>query len=434
MQFRSCVLLLLLCSCVSYAAVQTDGPMVGAVTFKEAKVFLRTDSSARVQVEFSKYSNMSQAVRTDIEMTRYADDFTKIVTLSGLYPNTKYYYRVLVDQQPQQIEPFPSFVTFPYIGEDKEYSFGLLSDAGNDASNPAGVYGVLASFIPSFVVQIGDWDHRDPANLREMRKMHREVRGRGSAAGIDFSRYLAPRFPIFHVWDDHDYGMNDGDYTFAEKDSALQAFLEYFPLPDMPNPSAGLWHSFRYGKTEVFMLDTRSNRDPNDSVDDGSKSMLNGEGISNDQKTWLFDQLLASTAKWKFITSGSPFNPTCKSDDGWGAFNNERQEIVDFIADNSIKGVIVLSGDIHSGGGFDNGTNSGLIEMTVPHTNMKGPPEWPGYTTAEPGVWSEGIMPGGESAGFGWINVLNNPDRVELQVRGEQGDLRSSYTVYLDET
>lgn len=429
-------------SCIANSAVQTDGPMVGAVTHIRAKVFLRTDEPAKVQVEYSEFSDMSNSLKTPEEITRYSDDLTKIVSLKGLVPSTKYYYRILVDDAPQQTGAYPSFTTFARQGRDSEFSFGLLSDVGNYAKNPAGVYRTIASFEPSFVLQIGDLDHRDPVTLREMRQMHRDVRGLGvgfgSYAGADFSRYLAPTVPFFHMWDDHDYGMNDGDYTFSEKANAIKAFREYYPVTDLPNPEAGIWHKFRYSQAEFYVLDTRSNRDPNDTVDDENKSMLDGENIENDQKTWLFNNLLTSTAKWKFITSGSPFNPTCKPSDGWGAFVTEHDEIVDFVNDNNIKGVIIISGDIHSGGALDDGTNSGLIEFSVPHTNMQMSPDHTGFTTQRPGTWSEFVNPGvsattGSNAGFGWMTVLTNPDRVEIKVVQESGLVNNTYTVLLDE-
>jgi len=159
--------------------------------------------------------------------------------------------------------------------------------------------------------------------------------------------------------------------------------------------------------------------------------MLDGENIKNDQKTWLLNGLRRSNAKWKFITSGVNFNPTCKPADSWGGFTTEQQEIVDFVNDNNISGVIIISGDLHSGGAIDDGTNSGIIEFSVPHTNMQMREDHPtGVTTTTPGEWSEFQDSGVGNAGFGWIQVLTNPDRVVIEVRDEQGALRRSYTVY----
>lgn len=419
----------------AFAVVQTDGPLVGGVSFNKAKVFLRTNLPADVQIEYSVSPNLLDGVFTDVEHTLPSDDFTRIIELSNLLPNTIYYYRVVVDGQPQQVAPYPRFKTFPFPNRDRNFGFAVVADVGNAANNPAQVYETIANFRPGFLLQIGDWDHRDPSTLSDMRKMHREVRGVTTASGFDFNRFIASAIPIFHVWDDHDYGMNDGDYTFEAKPEALQAFYEYYPTADeLPNPEAGIWQKFSYAQAEFYMLDVRSNRDPNGDEDNSDKSMLNGEGIRNDQKSWLLNSLLRSTAKWKFVTSGVNFNPTCKPADSWGAFTTEWAEIVNFVKNNNISGVIILSGDLHSGGAIDDGTNSGLVEFSVPHTNMQMPEEHPtGVTTVTPGVWSEGLDSGVNSAGFAWVQVSSNPDRVSLEVRDEQGALRKSYLVTLEE-
>lgn len=415
----------------SFAAIQTDGPMAGGVSYKGGKIFLRTDAAADVQVEYSTVADMTGSLFSDIEFTRPSADYTKIIEITRLAPNTVYYYRVLVDGQPQQVEPYPEFKTFPVPNMASDYGFAVVSDVGNAENNPAAVYETIASFNPGFLLQIGDWDHRDPATLGDMRKMHRQVRGNGMLSGRDFNDSIASAIPLFHVWDDHDYGMNDGDYTFVAKPDALRAYYEYYPTAEnLPNPDAGIWQKFAYAQSEFFMLDVRSNRDPNSDEDNSDKSMLDGEDIENDQKTWLLNGLRRSTAKWKFITSGVNFNPTCKPADSWGAFTTERQEIVDFVNDNDISGVIIISGDLHSGGAIDDGTNSGIIEFSVPHTNMQMREDHPtGVTTTTPGEWSEFLDGGVGNAGFGWIQVLTNPDRVVIEVRDEQGALRRSYTV-----
>ena len=57
--------------------------------------------------------------------------------------------------------------------------------------------------------------------------------------------------------------------------------------------------------------------------------------------------------------SSVPFNPGTKPYDAWGGFLDERGELLQFIEDNNITGVVVMTGDIHSGGAMDDGTNSG---------------------------------------------------------------------------
>ena len=116
---------------------------------------------------------------------------------------------------------------------------------------------------------------------------------------------------------------------------------------------AGIWHRFTYGQAEFFMLDVRSQRDPATDPDGPGKSMLNGGGIPNGQKQWFLDGLAGSAATWKFVVCGVTFNPACKEGEGWGAYATERQEVLDFIAQNEITGVIFITGDAHSGGAID---------------------------------------------------------------------------------
>jgi alkaline phosphatase D len=432
MKFRAllfCCLgsLIFLASTSAPAAVQTDGPLVGGVTDTSAKIFTRTDTTAFVTVEFSEDPFFASAIQTFPALTTILGDFTAILTLNGLRPEATYYYRILVDGIPQQVAPFPSFITFPPPDTSKGFRFVILSDLVNTRkipTLPASVYAQVATEEPAFVLQIGDFDHRDPETLREMRRMHRENRGLYTASGIDFFFNIALRFPLFHVYDDHDYGINNGDKTFSGRANALRAFQEYYPTPDLANPTAGIWHKFTHGQAEFFMLDLRSQRDPNTASDGPNKSMLDGNRIPNGQKDWLKAGLLASTARWKFIVSTVCFNPTCKPKDSWGAFPTERAEILSFIRQNDIHGVIVLSGDLHSGGGIDDGTNSGLPEMNVPHTNLLSGDSGP------KGKWSEGIISGNDGAsGYALVTVGTNPDQVILEVKGVQGELRKRLLV-----
>lgn len=125
--------------------------------------------------------------------------------------------------------------------------FAVVSDLINVRKYPnviAPVYSTISNENPAFVIQIDDFDHRNPTKLNAMRKMHRQVRGSQTASGRDFTDYIATKFPVFHVWDDHDYGMNNGDKTFSGKSDAIRAFKEYYPIPPLANPNASIWHKF----------------------------------------------------------------------------------------------------------------------------------------------------------------------------------------------
>lgn len=406
----------------------TDGPLVGAVTAHSAAIFARASSASTVQVLYSPNSDLSGATLSDLVSAAEDKDFTALVPLRDLPVETRIYYDILVDGQSQLQEPLPSFVTFPE--RPVAFTVGLLADLATvDQERSAPAYAALAATNPAFVIQLGDFDHRDPLILPCMQQMHREVRSPGTASGLDFDTYIARQFPFFHVWDDHDFGENNADKTFPGKADALQAFQEYYPTLPLPNPQAGIWHSFRYGQAEFFLLDCRAQRDPAADEDGPDKSMLDGDDLPDGQKQWLLNGLLHSTATWKFIVSSVPFNPRCKPADSWGAYTTERQEILDFIRAARIHGVVVISADAHTGGAIDDGSNSGLREISVPHTNLS---ESDSRDQACPGwCWSEGKIPGQGHPGFALVHVATDPDRAWLETYGEDGTLRQSFLINL---
>jgi alkaline phosphatase D len=387
----------------------TDAPLIGAVTDTKAKVFIRADGAyTNIQVQWCTDStfagcvgNVSPPYSTSISSGR--SDQTALIAVSGLTPNTKYFHRILQNSIVQTTPPYPSFWTFPSPTLNAtELRFAVVADLNtvSDApALPAEPYASIASIpastgpLPSFVLQIGDMDHRDPNGLTQMRSMYRDVRGGTRQAGVDFARYIAPRFPVQHVWDNHDYtGDNRPDRTSSQRKSAIQAFKEYWPMPDSltpqyPNPMDGIWHMLTYGNMDVILLDLRAQRDPKNELPEARRSMLGDSPINGatQQKQWLKDRLRENPTRWKIVVSSVSFNRTVKTGASnapyasWGRYNTERQEIVDYIMNpaNGIKNVLVISGDMHSGGSIDDGTNTGSAmyakgppEASVPHTNI----------------------------------------------------------------
>jgi alkaline phosphatase D len=390
----------------------THGPLVGAVRPRAAKIWVRTNGPAAMHLDYSPSAGFDAALVSGVVQTIQGSDFTGTVRLSGLSPETTYFYRVWLNGA--ALPDVYRFTTSPQDAALRTFSFAVLSDFSRAA---APVYAMVAQDNPTFIIFLGDWDHSDPPTLTKMRAMHRRMRGGESPVGLDFIRYLR-RFPFYHVWDDHDFGIDDADKTFAGKPEALQAFREYFPSPALPSAD-GIWHAFRYAQAQFLMLDLRSQRDPNNTPDGPNKSILGSQ-----QKAWLKEKLLQSTAQWKFLISTVPFNPDTKPQDSWAAFPTERREIVTFIQDNQLTGVIVLSGDLHSGGGLDNGMNADLPELSVPNANMTPSKCW---TAATPGTWSEGIICGMGHPGYGLITV--SPELVTLRIKGVDGSTRLSLEV-----
>lgn len=93
---------------------------------------------------------------------------------------------------------------------------------------------------------------------------------------------------------------------------------------------------------EGFILDCRSQRDPEEDPDNASKSMLDGNNLgATGELQWLKDGLLTSTARWKVVFSSVVINSTTKFPDGWAGYQTEWQALREFIESNRIQNVVL---------------------------------------------------------------------------------------------
>jgi alkaline phosphatase D len=408
----------------------TVGPYVTAVSHDAATVVVRTDAPCRLVVEASPGADAPETSSVVGEgVTTSEGDLTARLRLEGLQPDTRYRYRLLQGDTPLQLASPRSFSTAPGPSEAVDLTIGFVSDALSHDGEPALAYASLGQQGPQLVLQIGDLDHRDPGRtapweLESWRRMHREQLAEFDA-GRTLDRSILADVAFFHTWDDHDYGNNDADGEAPWRDLALQAFQEYFPLPpDAPNPERGVWYALRWGQAEIFLLDLRSQRSPSEAEDDEDKSMLDHHRIDGGQLQWLLRQLEASDATWKIIVSSSCWNPYGKQSDSWAAYGYEQRELLQRMAEMGLSGVMVISGDMHSGGGIDDGRFAGLPEMSVPATNIN----LDNCTGGRCGNWSEGIQVGEEPAGFSTVSLhydqSSGVHRAVLRTWSERGDER----------
>ena len=149
--------------------------------------------------------------------------------------------------------------------------------------------------------------------------------------------------------------------------AARQAMLEWNPIPVLPagatEPAARrLYRSLRWGAhLELFVLDTRSHRDPRyrRDTDAAPKTMLGAQ-----QKAWLLDGLRRSTATWQVVVSSVPLSIEGGNErdpqgqiyrDSWPAGNpgnpygyaRELREIAQAVAALPRANVLFLTGDQH---------------------------------------------------------------------------------------
>ena len=126
----------------------------------------------------------------------------------------------------------------------------------------------------------------------------------------------------------------------------MAVWKRYWPNPGFGTEKCeGVFFKYRYGGVDFFFLDCRYHRDPNKMIDGPEKTML-GQA----QLKWLKDELAGSSAPFKVLVSGSVWT-TKKGDggDAWSSYETERNALFDWIMEEGIGGVVLLSGDTHTG-------------------------------------------------------------------------------------
>ena len=230
------------------------------------------------------------------------------------------------------------------------------------------------------------------------------------------------------------------------------------------------------GNCEFFFLDTRANANSpvhafhyDDLTNVWSFQPPPGHSILGaEQMEWLKTGLQNSTADWKFIVGGVPFNPQLKmlidfglefqdlpltiaGNDGtgfrlaasfagyWAGYPEDVETLTNFVSDNKLRNLIFISGDTHHNV-MDDGTNSFFPELNASGLSVTGTnlayfidlfaPLF-GFPAARDSLWNRG----GNGLGnmnfknaFGKIEVFGN-DSVRLCVIDEDNLPISCFSV-----
>jgi alkaline phosphatase D len=302
----------------------TQGPMVGALTPQTAAIWLRTDATRPVEITATPTdSDVATPVVPSVIYPRAVNDFAATAVLTGLQADTEYHYRVGVDGQFGQTY---TFTTPPLPSTTGQHRFAFGSCAKFE-DQP--IFSAIEAYDPELFLFVGDNHYGNTTTLSDSRQFYRWSRERPERAAFLHNR------SILATWDDHDFAGNGSDGTSPARQAMLRTFVE-----NWANPSAGLagtpgtFFQTSWGDVDVFMLDTRYHRGPNDSL------------LGAVQEQWLLDGLAASTATFKLVARGTQFTAQGSSD-SWASFPASRDALLQGIVSRNIEGVVLLSGDIH---------------------------------------------------------------------------------------
>ena len=392
----------LLQSRLTAPAVDDDGDVPGAVGV--ARFELATNPGFR------------NGRFTDWTSSDSSDDFIVKRAVAGLQPNTRYFYRLIYgsDREHTAYGSVRTFRTLPAADDPQPTSFVVVTGMhygkfhkGPEVDDAEKLMGfpaleAIRQLSPDFFVGTGDnvyYDHDpDVHSLAELRKKWHE-------------QFVQPRFvrlfgevPVYWEKDDHDYRYNDADTTGDRPPShrlGMDVFREQVPVTDPATPDAVTYRTHRIGELlQIWLVEGRDYRSPN-LASDGPEKTIWGE----DQRAWLQETMLSSTAPFKIIISPTPMvgpDDAYKKDNHTNpdGFRHEATEFFEWIRENDMleKGLYVICGDRHwqyhsiHPSGLEEFSTGALVDANSRLGRLPGDPEStdPGalirqpYTSAEP--------------------------------------------------
>jgi hypothetical protein len=317
------------------------GPLVGTLKTEDAH-FLYRPGATEKSLRLSVIGPDQKVTATCDSVSPQAQDYVAKFHVTGLTPSTSYTY---------QIDDLSSGAPVPILGPADGLRFktdtpmgfkGVTTTAfiscANASTEP--VWQRIGTLDVDQVVFGGDTPYIDVADLPTIRQKHRSFLETASLQA------LIRRTPIAATWDDHDFGLNNGNGVSAadRKEKTRQGFVEYRAHDQYGTGNAGIYHSVKTGAMEIFLLDPRWWSQTMASPVDPSKKTCFGP----EQWAWLQQALEKSKAPFKILTMGQVWQDKKNAEnDDMFTYLHERDALFDFIRSKKIPGVILVGGDIH---------------------------------------------------------------------------------------
>ena len=238
--------------------------------------------------------------------------------------------------------------------------------------------------------------------------------------------------PVLATWDDHDFGSDDGDGTYAGKHESKELFLREMvqaPPTDPRWKRSGVYDARTFStpsgrRLRVVLLDVRFNKDP-------WAMEPNGAMLGEEQWAWLEKELCGDRSpSANLIVSGLQVLMEDRAwGESWSRFPRERARLLDVMGKCKVRGAVLLSGDVHMSESFEATCGSDLVaEITssgLTHAFLKSPVTWlKQYSFVETWLGSlmafaQNVLPWRYKTGY-YLDVNALTIGVQLSPTGEE--------------
>lgn len=323
------ILLFQLLNSSAFAQQLVSQPFIGHTSKNEIHFWCMFKNADTV---YLKNSDQQKKIFTSVKANSFRKYFPVNCTFSALKENQVYTIQYSFDDQ----NYFPLITA--HTATDSIRDFEFL--AGSCAFIPTGFNSIIKPFSSSkifnsmqcdsadFMLWLGDNLYYVLQRKNYKAQLKRNVKTRLHKKLNQFLNSTQH----YAIWDDHDYGSNNSDASFKYKESSLSIFQQFWPNPK--NDSFN-YYTFHQQDCQFFMLDDRYHNEPEKSV------------LGKTQLSWLKNELLQSKATFKFICIGmQALNPVSSMECLYKS-EMEYRELIAFIKQQHITGILFISGDRH---------------------------------------------------------------------------------------
>ena len=227
-------------------------------------------------------------------------------------------------------------------------------------NRPQPIWDAVVAAQPDLFIFTGDNIYADTNDMDVMRAKYAKL---GAQPGY---QKLLKTCPVLAVYDDHDFGVNDGGKNYPKRKESAEICLDFFGVPkdDPRRKHEGIYGSQITGdegqRLQIILLDTRYFRDDLDrnnftAEERKAKDVVGWYQptkdttrtlIGEDQWEWL-EKELKKDADVRLIVSSIQVVSWEKGMECWGNMPHERDRLFKLIETTGANGAMFISGDVH---------------------------------------------------------------------------------------
>jgi alkaline phosphatase D len=379
-----------------------SGPMLGYSDMRESLIWVQTTREAEVFVVYTDLADPGHVRQTNKVRTKKDEAFTAKLIADTVEPGHHYSYKLFINRKLVKL-PFKTEFSTPPIWRWRTDppDFTMLTgscayinqEEYDRSGKPYGadyrIFTNMATQKADFMLWLGDNLYLREPDWNTWTGIVKRYNHTRSLP--ELQPFLASTHH-YAIWDDHDYGPDNSNKSFYNKNQTLDAFSLFWGNPTYgAGDIKGAITSFQWGDADFFLLDNRWYRDA-DEINNDDKTMLGEKQLG-----WLLENLVTSKATYKVVAMGGQFlsdaNVSAEIYSANG-FNKEREQIINFIYQYNIKNVVFITGDVH------------YSEISV--LKQQGKPAIYDFTFSA-------LTSGSNTSGESWKNTLRVPGTVVME-------------------